>query len=265
MIPLVGLRCHAFGPFQDDICRYLGPADHAQLQTLLTNRNPPRLRLSGGPGLCWSQRAAAPAGSSGSQRPPGPWSGVGKGASLTIVGTGSGATRPCPHPFRRSLGKGASSVMTHDDKRHGTTARFAALDVKSGMVSGECLPRHRAKAFPAFRAASTALASRRATCSSARQLRHPQDARGAGLAGKTPAPQAAFHADQRVMADHGRTLLCRNHATADRQGRLPQRRRSGSRHLRLPWAAQHQAKALCLDQIRRTYPHPRTPCAGQTR
>ena len=38
-------------------------------------------------------------------------------------------------------------MMTHDYKRHGTTTLFAALDVKSGMVIGECLPRHRAKEF----------------------------------------------------------------------------------------------------------------------
>lgn len=35
--------------------------------------------------------------------------------------------------------------MTHDYKRHGTTTLFAAPDVKSGMVIGECLPRHRAR------------------------------------------------------------------------------------------------------------------------
>ena len=40
--------------------------------------------------------------------------------------------------------------MTHDYKRHGTTTLFAALDVKSGMVIGECLPRHRAREFLRF-------------------------------------------------------------------------------------------------------------------
>ena len=40
--------------------------------------------------------------------------------------------------------------MTHDYKRHGTTTLFAALDVKSGLVIGECLPRHRAKEFLRF-------------------------------------------------------------------------------------------------------------------
>ncbi len=40
--------------------------------------------------------------------------------------------------------------MTHDYKRHGTTTLFAALDVKSGMVIGECLPSHRAREFLRF-------------------------------------------------------------------------------------------------------------------
>ena len=35
-------------------------------------------------------------------------------------------------------------------KRHGTTTLFAALDVQSGLVIGECLPRHRAKEFLRF-------------------------------------------------------------------------------------------------------------------
>ena len=48
------------------------------------------------------------------------------------------------------LKKGRAATMTHDYKRHGTTTLFAALDVKSGMVIGECLPRHRAKEFLSF-------------------------------------------------------------------------------------------------------------------
>jgi len=45
---------------------------------------------------------------------------------------------------------GRCGTMTHDYKRHGTTTLFAALDVKSGQVIGECLPRHRAKEFLRF-------------------------------------------------------------------------------------------------------------------
>ena len=48
------------------------------------------------------------------------------------------------------LKKGRAATMTHDYKRHGTTTLFAALDVRSGLVIGECQPRHRAKEFIRF-------------------------------------------------------------------------------------------------------------------
>jgi transposase len=48
------------------------------------------------------------------------------------------------------LKKGRAATMTHDYKRHGTTTLFAALDVKSGLVIGECQARHRAKEFIRF-------------------------------------------------------------------------------------------------------------------
>ena len=48
------------------------------------------------------------------------------------------------------LKKGRAATMTHDYKRHGTTTLFAALDVKSGTVIGDCMPRHRAKEFLSF-------------------------------------------------------------------------------------------------------------------
>ena len=46
--------------------------------------------------------------------------------------------------------KGRAPTMTHDYKRNGTTTLFAAFDVKTGEVIGECLPRHRAKEFIRF-------------------------------------------------------------------------------------------------------------------
>jgi transposase len=48
------------------------------------------------------------------------------------------------------LKKGRAATMTHDYKRNGTTTLFAALDVKSGKVIGDCMPRHRAKEFLKF-------------------------------------------------------------------------------------------------------------------
>ena len=38
------------------------------------------------------------------------------------------------------LKRGRATTMTHDYKRHGTTTLFAALDVKSGLIIGECQP-----------------------------------------------------------------------------------------------------------------------------
>lgn len=46
--------------------------------------------------------------------------------------------------------KARAATMTHDYKRNGTTTLFAALDVKTGEVIGECLPKHRAKEFIRF-------------------------------------------------------------------------------------------------------------------
>jgi transposase len=45
---------------------------------------------------------------------------------------------------------GRAGTMTHDYKRHGTTTLFAALDVLSGKVIGQCLPRHRHGEFLRF-------------------------------------------------------------------------------------------------------------------
>ena len=65
------------------------------------------------------------------------------------------------------LKKGRAATMTHDYKRHGTTTLFAALDVKSGLVIGDCLPRHRAREFLTLpHAASTAPSSNPATSTS---------------------------------------------------------------------------------------------------
>ena len=48
------------------------------------------------------------------------------------------------------LTKGRAATMTHDYKRNGTTTLFAALDVLTGIVIGQCLPRHRHTEFLKF-------------------------------------------------------------------------------------------------------------------
>jgi transposase len=48
------------------------------------------------------------------------------------------------------LKKGRAGTMTHDYKRHGITTLFAALNVITGQVIHECMPRHRHQEFLKF-------------------------------------------------------------------------------------------------------------------
>lgn len=45
---------------------------------------------------------------------------------------------------------GSPERRTHDYRRHGTTSLFAALDVATGQVIGECHRRHRSQEFLQF-------------------------------------------------------------------------------------------------------------------
>jgi len=45
---------------------------------------------------------------------------------------------------------GEAARMTHDYKRNRTTSLYAALEVATGEVTGECYPRHRHREFLAF-------------------------------------------------------------------------------------------------------------------
>jgi transposase len=45
---------------------------------------------------------------------------------------------------------GQAARRSHDYKRHGTTSLFAALDIVTGRVIGQCFPRHRADEFRKF-------------------------------------------------------------------------------------------------------------------
>ena len=48
------------------------------------------------------------------------------------------------------LKKGRAETMTHDYKRHGTSTLFAALEVQTGQVMGQCKKRHRHQEFLSF-------------------------------------------------------------------------------------------------------------------
>ena len=51
--------------------------------------------------------------------------------------------------------KGRAATMTHDYKRNGTTTLFAALEVVTGRVIGECLPRRWSSLVVFYRAVSS--------------------------------------------------------------------------------------------------------------
>ena len=70
---------------------------------------------------------------------------------------------------------GRAQTMTHDYKRNGTTTLFAALDVLTGKVIGQCLPRHRHHGVPEVPAHHRPRGPR-STCGAPdlRQLRHPR-------------------------------------------------------------------------------------------
>ncbi len=53
-------------------------------------------------------------------------------------------------PASPVMKKGRAPAMTHDYKRNATTTLFAALDVLTGKVIGQCLPRHRHEQFLKF-------------------------------------------------------------------------------------------------------------------
>ena len=103
--------------------------------------------------------------------------------------------------------KGRAQTMTHDYKRNGTTTLFAALDVKTGEVIGECLPRHRAKEFIRFLKDQPGRSQAPRRACDLRQLQDPQDQGGAGLARQASALQAALHTNIVVLDQPGRALF----------------------------------------------------------
>ena len=143
-------------------------------------------------------------------------------------------TRPC-----LPLEKGRAAAVTHGDKRHRPATLFAAPDVKSGQVTGECLPRHRAgeflkflrnidKAVPAWRGADLILDGE-ADQKTVRGTVFPLNATQ-----KTPDVQAWLEKHPRFkrhftpagasLAEPRRTVPCRDHTEAKPTRQLFRRR-----------------------------------------
>ena len=148
------------------------------------------------------------------------------------------------------LKPGRLGTMTHDYKRNGTTNLFAALNMLDGTVIGECMPRHRHREFLRF----LKTIDERTLPNLDLHLIVDNYATH-----KTPAVKhwlkrhSRFHlhfTPTSGVAQHGRALLCRDHAKAHPPRRLQERRRIEASHHGLSQQTQRPAKALRLDQDR---------------
>ena len=146
------------------------------------------------------------------------------------------------------LKKGRAATMTHDYKRHGTTTLYAALDVRTGLVIGDCKPRHRAQEFIAFLKLIDEIVDDRE-----------------GLARQASTLPSALHADQRLLAQSGRALLRGDHEEAHPARCVCQRGRARSCHPRLSGEPQRQSKAVRVEQDGAHHPGKGTACLQRTR
>ena len=153
---------------------------------------------------------------------------------------------------------GMPERRTHDDKRHGTTSLFAALDVATGRVIGKCYRRHRAREFLDF------LKEIDAQVPEGLDIHIVMD----NYATHKTAPVKAWlarrahwhirlHADLRVLDQSGRTLVRRTDAQAAAARCAPLDPPARSRHPRLHRQAQRRPEALQVDQIGRRHPRRR--------
>ena len=112
---------------------------------------------------------------------------------------------------------------THDYVRHGTTSLFAALDVESGHVIGDCHRRHRAVEFRKFLdTIDAAVPAALDVHLILDNYEHPQSAADPALAGPASSRPPALHADQRVVDQSRRAVVRRPHRQAAPPRRAPQ-------------------------------------------
>jgi hypothetical protein len=110
--------------------------------------------------------------------------------------------------------KGRGQTMTHDYKRHGATTLFAALNILTGTVIGQCMPHHRHQECLKFlKTIDREVPKGLAIQPDPRQLRHPQTPRRQQVPGQSSSVSPALHPDILILVESGGTLVPR----ADRQ------------------------------------------------
>jgi transposase len=129
---------------------------------------------------------------------------------------------------------GQAERRTHDYFRHGTTSLFAALDVATGKVIGQCHRRHRSLEFRKFldrvdAEVAPELAIHLIIDNYATH-KTPNDQK---LAGQASALPRALHSHRRVLAKPGRALVRTAHPARHQARRPHQYRPARTRHSRL--------------------------------
>jgi transposase len=150
------------------------------------------------------------------------------------------------------LSPGQAERRSHDYKRHGTTALFAALDIATGQVLGRCYRRHRASEFRRF------LDAIDATVPADLDIHLILDNYATHKAPKikawfrqAAALSSALYADLCLLAQSGRTLVRPVERATDPARRSSQRQGTGGGGHRLHRPQQRRPASVPLDQIRR--------------
>ena len=150
---------------------------------------------------------------------------------------------------------GRRGTMTHDYKRHGTTTLFAALNVLTGEVIGQCHGRHRHQEFLKFLRRLDRAFPRDLTLHVIRDnyATHKHKKRFAG--GWPPDPRFKLHftPDQRLVAQPRRELVQQADAATPSPRRLLQRAGIGSGHPGLPDPPQCRTEAVRVEHYRRCH------------
>src|SRR6516164_3456294 len=98
--------------------------------------------------------------------------------------------------------------MTHDYKRNGTTTLFAALNTAHGEVFGLCQERHRHQEWLKFlRLIEQTIPAEKELHLICDNYATHKTSEGPALVEATRPLPCSLHANQRLLAEHGRTIL----------------------------------------------------------
>jgi transposase len=139
-----------------------------------------------------------------------------------------------------------SEQRTHDYVRHGTTNLFAALNVGTGEVIGDCVPSRNNAAFLAF--------LKKAHPRRARQRVHPHHTRRQSLARRPPERAFPLHPDRIVLAEPDRDLVQHHHPPGHPPRHLRLRANPHPHDPRLHHLLEHQPTTVHLDRNRQRDP-----------